>query len=92
MTSEKKEYCGLFGIFGDADAVQKTYFGLHSLQHRGQESTGIVCGNGRQLIASRHMGHVADVYTEEVLARLKGDNAIRPSIPRARWGWHITAT
>ena len=38
---EKKESCGLFGIYGDADAVGKTYLALHSLQHRGQESAGI---------------------------------------------------
>ncbi len=68
--------CGIFGVFGHPEASNITYLGLHSLQHRGQESTGIVCGNGRQLIASRHMGHVADVYTEDVLAKLKGPNAI----------------
>ncbi len=68
--------CGIFGVFGHPEASNITYLGLHSLQHRGQESTGIVCGNGRQLIASRHMGHVADVYTSEVLAPLKGANAI----------------
>src|SRR4030042_1227133 len=40
------ENCGLFGIFGDEDAVRKTYFGLHSLQHRGQESAGIATSDG----------------------------------------------
>jgi len=68
--------CGIFGVFGHPEASNITYLGLHSLQHRGQESTGIVCGNGRQLIASRHMGHVADVYNEDVLAQLIGPNAI----------------
>ncbi len=38
---DKKEECGIFAIFGDKDAVDKTYYGLHSLQHRGQESAGI---------------------------------------------------
>ena len=38
VQSDRKENCGLFGIFGDPEAVQKTYFGLHSLQHRGQDS------------------------------------------------------
>ncbi len=46
MSSDKKEECGLFGIFGDAEAVQKTYFGLYSLQHRGQESAGIASSDG----------------------------------------------
>ena len=46
MNSDKKEYCGLFGIYGDPQAVEKTYFGLHSLQHRGQESAGIASSNG----------------------------------------------
>src|SRR5512134_1815020 len=46
---EKKEECGLFGIFGDPDAVQKTYFGLHALQHRGQESAGIASSDGECL-------------------------------------------
>ncbi len=68
--------CGIFGVYGHAEASNITYLGLHSLQHRGQESTGIVCGNGRQLIASRHMGHVADVYTEDRLTKLQGPNAI----------------
>ena len=49
MVSEKKEYCGLFGIFGDSDAVQKTYFGLFSLQHRGQESAGIASSDGESI-------------------------------------------
>ena len=38
MSSEKREQCGLFGIFGDQQAVQKTYYGLFSLQHRGDDS------------------------------------------------------
>ena len=41
---EKKEYCGLFGVFGDAEAVHKVYLGLFALQHRGQESAGIEIG------------------------------------------------
>ncbi len=68
--------CGIFGVYGHPEAANITYLGLHSLQHRGQESTGIVSGNGQQLIASRHMGHVADVFSERVLERLRGPNAI----------------
>ncbi|MFH2010516.1 MAG: amidophosphoribosyltransferase [bacterium] len=68
--------CGIFGVFGHSEAANITYLGLHGLQHRGQESAGIVSGNGRQLITSRHMGHVADVFTQDVLAKLQGPNAI----------------
>jgi len=60
--SEKKESCGLFGIFGDPDAVQKTYFGLHSLQHRGQESAGIASSNGDFIQCYTGMGTVSRVF------------------------------
>jgi amidophosphoribosyltransferase len=62
MISEKKEDCGLFGIFGDAEAVQKTYFGLHSLQHRGQESAGIASSNGELIHCYTGMGMVRRVF------------------------------
>jgi amidophosphoribosyltransferase len=62
MTSEKKENCGLFGIFGDPEAVQKTYFGLYSLQHRGQESAGIASSNGEFMQCYKGMGTVSRVF------------------------------
>ncbi len=62
MTSDKKENCGLFGIFGDADAVKNTYFGLHSLQHRGQESAGIASSDGESLQCYSGMGTVSRVF------------------------------
>jgi len=62
MVSEKKEACGLFGIFGDDEAVTKTYFGLHSLQHRGQESAGIACSDGETIRCHTAMGTVARVF------------------------------
>ena len=43
------EECGVFGVWGHADAAQITYYGLHSLQHRGQEGTGIVVSDGKTL-------------------------------------------
>ncbi len=59
---EKKEECGLFGIFGDADAVQKAYFGLHSLQHRGQEAAGIASSDGESIQCYRSQGTVSRVF------------------------------
>ncbi|MCJ7675637.1 MAG: amidophosphoribosyltransferase [Sedimentisphaerales bacterium] len=57
-----KESCGLFGIFGDPEAVQKTYLGLHSLQHRGQESAGIASSVGQFLQCYKGMGTVRRVF------------------------------
>ena len=68
--------CGIFGIFGHPEAANLTYLGLHALQHRGQESAGIVSTDGRQLYAHRDMGHVADIFSETNLARLPGHAAI----------------
>jgi len=57
-----QESCGLFGIFGDPEAVQKTYFGLHSLQHRGQESAGIASSDGEFITCYKAMGTVRRVF------------------------------
>ena len=78
MTSEKKEYCGLFGIFGDDEAVQKTYFGLHSLQHRGQESAGIASSDGKTLQCYAGMGTVRRVFRggRNIFDKLPGRTAI----------------
>ena len=62
MVPEKKENCGLFGIYGDPEAVQKTYFGLFSLQHRGQESAGIASSDGEFVRCYTDMGTVARVF------------------------------
>jgi amidophosphoribosyltransferase len=62
MVFEKKEECGLFGIFGDPQAVQKTYFGLYSLQHRGQESAGIASSDGENIQVYTDMGTVGRVF------------------------------
>ena len=78
MFSEKKESCGLFAIFGDTDAVQKTYFGLHSLQHRGQESAGIASSNGEYIQCYNGMGTVSRVFRsgKGVLEKLANPIAI----------------
>jgi amidophosphoribosyltransferase len=62
VVSEKKESCGLFGIFGDEEAVQKTYIGLHSLQHRGQESAGIASSNSDLIRCHTGMGMIRRVF------------------------------
>ena len=55
--------CGVFGIYGHPEAANITYLGLHALQHRGQESAGIVTSDGEQLYAHRAMGLVQDAFT-----------------------------
>ena len=73
----KREYCGLFGIYGHPEAARMTYFGLYALQHRGQESAGIVTWDGTALREQRGMGLVADVFNERHLGKeLKGNAAI----------------
>ena len=68
--------CGIFGIEGGEDAAKLTYLGLYALQHRGQESAGIVSWDGQQMHVERGMGHVSDIFKEKVLARLPGRRAI----------------
>src|SRR6059036_3965868 len=68
--------CGIFGIANHSDASQMTYLGLYALQHRGQESTGMSSSDGEQVYTHKSMGYVADVFSEDVIAKLKGTNAI----------------
>ena len=66
----------MFGVFGDPEASNLTYLGLHGLQHRGQESAGIVTVHDDQLRTHHAMGLVADIFTGSVLKKLPGDQAI----------------
>ncbi|HBL27074.1 MAG TPA: hypothetical protein DD490_09595, partial [Acidobacteria bacterium] len=68
--------CGIFGIEGCDDAANLTYLGLYALQHRGQESSGIVSWDGGKLHFLRAMGHVSDIFHEKALADLTGFRAI----------------
>ena len=68
--------CGLFGIFGHPEAARLTYLGLYSLQHRGQESAGIVAGNGTAMRLEKGLGLVNDVFTDERLETMTGDRAM----------------
>jgi amidophosphoribosyltransferase len=71
-----REDCGVFGVFGVADAARLTYLGLHALQHRGQESSGMVVGDGCAWKRHVGMGLVDQVYNATTLAQLTGDVAI----------------
>src|SRR5881394_2916581 len=71
-----REECGVFGIYGHAEAARLTYLGMYALQHRGQESCGIVAANGEQLISEREMGHVSESFDQARLDRLPGPAAI----------------
>jgi len=72
------ESCGLFGIFGDDEAVQKTYVGLYGLQHRGQESAGIASSDGELIQCYTGMGTVGRVFRREsrLLTKLANPIAI----------------
>jgi amidophosphoribosyltransferase len=68
--------CGVFGIYGHPEAANLTYLGLHALQHRGQESAGIVSTDGEQVYVHRAMGLVQESVTETQLEKLPGKVAI----------------
>lgn len=71
-----RDECGVFGIFGHTEAARLAYLGLYALQHRGQESCGIVASTGAELRSERAMGLVSDVFNEATLNRLPGAAAI----------------
>jgi amidophosphoribosyltransferase len=68
--------CGVVAIYSNPEAEKLAYLGLHALQHRGQESAGIVTSNGMALNMHKSMGLVADIFNEEELAKLHGTLAI----------------
>ena len=71
-----REECGVVGIYGHPEAANLAYLALYALQHRGQESAGIVASDGKSLHLEKAMGLVADVFSEARLRRLKGPLAI----------------
>ena len=77
MHDDLNEKCGVFGVFAPGEDVSRlTFFGLHALQHRGQESAGIATTDGKRINLYAEMGLVAQVFTEETLAALPGQAAI----------------
>jgi amidophosphoribosyltransferase len=70
------DHCGVFGVFGHAEAAKMAYLGLYALQHRGQESAGIASTDGLEVHVHKSLGHVQDIFTPSVIAKLPGDAAI----------------
>jgi amidophosphoribosyltransferase len=76
MQEYPKHYCGVFGVFGHPNAAELTYYGLYALQHRGQESAGIVTSDGKQFREYKGMGLVSQVFNGEILHGLVGNMAV----------------
>ncbi|MCK4591658.1 MAG: amidophosphoribosyltransferase, partial [Candidatus Latescibacteria bacterium] len=76
IEDKPREACGVFGIYGHEAAARLTYLGLYALQHRGDESAGIVTGDGKQLRAHKGLGVVSEVFTDEILSGLDGHLAV----------------
>jgi len=73
---QMKEECGVFGVFGCTDAAKLCYLGLYALQHRGQESAGIVSYDKKNFYVVKDEGLVSEVFNTENLQHLRGDFAV----------------
>src|SRR5215831_2100482 len=71
-----REECGVAAIYGHPEASKLAYLSLYALQHRGQESAGISSSDGSIIHTKKAMGHVADIFTNQVIADLPGSLAI----------------
>ena len=76
LPGRPREECGVFAVYGHTEASRLTYFGLYALQHRGQESAGIVSLDGQVVREYKAMGLVHDIFTQETLDRLAGTVAV----------------
>ncbi len=76
MSCSWNEECGIVGVYGHPEAANLTYLGLYALQHRGQESAGIVSSDGKGIYCHKEMGLVAEIFDQDILKRLPGGNAI----------------
>lgn len=76
MPSRPREECGIFAIYGHPEAAKLTYFGLYALQHRGQESAGIITSDGKRVLEHKAMGLVPEIFDEQILNRLEGHMAL----------------
>ena len=76
MLDSFHEECGVVGVYGHPEAANLAYLSLYALQHRGQESAGIVSADGDVLLSHRGMGLVADIFHEDIIRKLEGSAAI----------------
>ena len=76
MFDRFREECGVVGIYGHPEASNLAYLSLYALQHRGQESAGIVSADGKRMYSHRSMGLVQEAFNEEILKKLPGHCAI----------------
>ena len=76
LSGKINEECGVFGMFNVKEAAHLTYFGLHALQHRGQEACGIADSDGENVNCIKGKGLITEVFNRDVLKELGGDNAI----------------
>src|SRR5438094_7365570 len=76
MNEYPKHYCGVFGVYGHPNAAELTYYGLYALQHRGQESAGIVTSDGKQFHEHKGMGLVSQVFKGNILHDMVGRIAV----------------
>src|SRR5436309_15591578 len=76
MQHDPRHYCGVFGVSEPPNAAELTYYGLYALQHRGQESAGIVTSDGKQFRTHKGMGLVSQIFTGNVLHNLVGTIAV----------------
>ncbi len=76
MDDSVGHHCGLFGVYNVPEAASKTYLGLFALQHRGQESAGIVVSDGKTIDSKKGMGLVTEVFSKAELAALRGHIAV----------------
>jgi amidophosphoribosyltransferase len=76
MLDKMEEECGVFGVYGHPEAAKLTYYGLHALQHRGQESAGICASDGEKFTSHRGMGLVTEAFGNNELDNIYGSMAI----------------
>jgi len=76
LSRSLREECGIFGIYNHPDAASLTYLGLYALQHRGEESAGIVVSDGKRVIGHKGMGLAPEVFDPEILQKLSGHQAV----------------
>ncbi len=76
MQHYPKHYCGVFGVYGHPNAAELTYYGLYALQHRGQESAGVVASDGKEFRGHKGMGLVSQIFRGDILHDLAGHLAV----------------